>query len=519
MKKALFYTFAAGMAVMSSLTASAQNEGGGAAVERCTSVTKTPEANAPAKVPLLYDYSSALTEYANSGAQQAIVTDNVNYFYTGSADPDNTGDKHVFHKYDYKWSAEGFDIAGVPGVRALTFDGTYFYGVWLDEIYKMDFDNKTLLKTFRAPASLRYCAYDPDADGFWMGNDSYLYFMYSSGEFTEINVRKLPSAYGCVYVKGGFDNKGHLLLSCPGGRGKSEIYDYDIDKNIVTGPLFDVAEIAGIEGVSGGGRDLTVYDYYGTNVLVANVDRGSKTNAVVHVFLSDIQWPSTVVSDEVMPLPFVESFENSSPTIRYWYGIDADGDGRNWLLNYCEDWTGDGSSGPGYVRTGYGMALSQSYKSGVGGLTPDNWLVSPIIEEGSHRSLRFGVRATSAGYDDKLAVYVIDGSENVDRFIESPRNKLRETIIYWAEWSDFTFDLAEYRGPIRIALRHFDSRDQYAIAIDDLEVTGTKTNGIEEVDAGGREADSRMYDVAGRRISNPAKGQLYIKGGKKYIAR
>lgn len=118
-----------------------------------------------------------------------------------------------------------------------------------------------------------------------------------------------------------------------------------------------------------------------------------------------------------------------------------------------------------------------------------------------------------------MAVYVIDGSEDVDKFIESPRNKLRESIIDWTDWGYFTFDLAEYRGPIRIALRHFDSIGQHVIAIDDLEVTGTKTTGIEEVDAGGREADSRMYDVAGRRISNPAKGQLYIKGGKKYIAR
>ena len=118
-----------------------------------------------------------------------------------------------------------------------------------------------------------------------------------------------------------------------------------------------------------------------------------------------------------------------------------------------------------------------------------------------------------------MEVYVIDGSENVDNFVKSPRNKLRESIIDWTDWGYFTFDLDGYRGPIRIAFRHFDSIGQHVIAIDDLEVTGTKTNGIEEVDAGGREADSRMYDVAGRRISNPAKGQLYIKGGKKYIAR
>ena len=118
-----------------------------------------------------------------------------------------------------------------------------------------------------------------------------------------------------------------------------------------------------------------------------------------------------------------------------------------------------------------------------------------------------------------MAVYVIDGSENVDNFVKSPRNKLMETIIDWTDWGYFTFDLDGYRGPIRIAFRHFDSIDQHVIAIDNLAVTGTKTTGIEEVDAGSREADSRMYDVAGRRISNPVKGQLYIKGGKKYIAR
>lgn len=519
MKKALFYTFAAGMAVMSSLTASAQNEGGGAAVEKCKSVTKTPEANAPAKTPLFYDYDVLKTFYTNSGAQPAIVSNEEgNYIYTGSPNPDETGDKHVFHKYDRyaSWSAEGFDIEGVPGVISLTSDGTFFYGIWHDEIYKMDFDKKKLLKKFTGSDKFRYCAYDPDANewgGFWLGTDSRLYFMYYDGQFKEGYVR-VPAADGCVYV--GHQGR-HLLLSCRGVGEKSEIYDYDIDENIVTGPLFDVAEIAGIEGVSGGIRDLTVCNEGRSKILFVNLDRGSLPNAVVPVLLNDIQWPSSVVSDEVVSLPFYEGFENSSPTIRYWYGIDADGDGYNWFLNFCYDWYFySGSFDP---ESGYGMAASQSCRNDVKGFAPDNWLVSPIIEEGSDRKLRFGVKSTRDGYDDKLAVYVIDGSEDVDKFIESPRNKLMESIIDWSYWRDFNLDLDGYRGPIRIAFRHFDSIDQFAIAIDNLEVTGTTTTGIEEVDAGGREADSRMYDVAGRRISNPAKGQLYIKGGKKYIAR
>src|SRR5574344_469742 len=43
------------------------------------------------------------------------------------------------------------------------------------------------------------------------------------------------------------------------------------------------------------------------------------------------------------------------------------------------------------------------------------------------------------------------------------------------------------------------------------------TSGIKEVNSD--KADEKTFDLVGRRITVPVKGQLYIKGGKKYIAR
>ena len=44
------------------------------------------------------------------------------------------------------------------------------------------------------------------------------------------------------------------------------------------------------------------------------------------------------------------------------------------------------------------------------------------------------------------------------------------------------------------------------------------TDGVVSI-TGQTDTDAPLYDILGRRIANPAPGQLYIQGGKKHIAK
>jgi immune inhibitor A len=79
----------------------------------------------------------------------------------------------------HRWTSTGtliqeFSVAGVTGVRGMTFDGTYIYaGQNTTTIAVIDPNTRTQVSTITAPVTVRYIAFDPTADsgqgGFWVG--------------------------------------------------------------------------------------------------------------------------------------------------------------------------------------------------------------------------------------------------------------------------------------------------------------------------------------------------------------
>ena len=66
-----------------------------------------------------------------------------------------------------------FTIPGINNLRALTFDGTDFYGSSAtSQIWKLDMNAQAVTQTITIAGGVqaRHCAYDPIADGFWVGN-------------------------------------------------------------------------------------------------------------------------------------------------------------------------------------------------------------------------------------------------------------------------------------------------------------------------------------------------------------
>ncbi|MFZ1519435.1 MAG: T9SS type A sorting domain-containing protein [Ignavibacteriaceae bacterium] len=118
-----------------------------------------------------YEYD-ALTVTGAAGNAAAIYLPDVNEFWT------SRWASALLHR----WTSAGalieeFSVAGVTGVRSLTYDGTFLYaGQNTTSIAIIDPATKTLVGTITAPQTVRYITYDPTADGgsggFWIGNFS-----------------------------------------------------------------------------------------------------------------------------------------------------------------------------------------------------------------------------------------------------------------------------------------------------------------------------------------------------------
>jgi hypothetical protein len=99
---------------------------------------------------------------------------------------------------------DSFLITGVTGVRALTFDGTFIYaGSASTTISKIDPVTRTRVGTIPSPVNARYCAYDPIANGLWVGDFSSAVTLIS---MTGTTIRTIPyatlgvtSIYGCAF--------------------------------------------------------------------------------------------------------------------------------------------------------------------------------------------------------------------------------------------------------------------------------------------------------------------------------
>lgn len=139
-----------------------------------------------------------------------------------------------------------------------------------------------------------------------------------------------------------------------------------------------------------------------------------------------------------------------------WSVYNADGDNYNWQrLATTQSNSGD------YVLS------SASYINGVGALTPDNWLISPMVQLGG--SVSFYACGQDANYPSEVfTVYVYNGESwsTVSDFTAISGN-----ITATGAMTKYEFDLSAYSGNGYIAIRHHDVTDMFYLNIDDFKVT------------------------------------------------
>ena len=155
-----------------------------------------------------------------------------------------------------------------------------------------------------------------------------------------------------------------------------------------------------------------------------------------------------------------EDFEDK-PTD--WTYIDMDGDGRGW------DWDAVvyGMNNPQAYEGKY-YIISASYLNNIGALHPDNWMISHPFRANSGAKLTWHVKAQdNLMTQEYYAVYVLPA--NYDTLSQAKEIYTGKTT---ADWKEKTIDLSEYAGQdIVIAFRHYNSTDNYMIALDMISVS------------------------------------------------
>ena len=152
---------------------------------------------------------------------------------------------------------------------------------------------------------------------------------------------------------------------------------------------------------------------------------------------------------------FIWDFESESQA-NEWTLVNADNDNYNW--------TWDGSGGF-KTHSGNGIMYSESYVNYVGALYPDNWMISPEVNLGGSFTLWACGQDTQGYHKEHFGVFVYQGSysSGTSGFVQ-----VGSIIETNADMTEYTFDLSQFSGTGRIAIRHFDVTDQYRLNVDDI---------------------------------------------------
>ena len=158
-----------------------------------------------------------------------------------------------------------------------------------------------------------------------------------------------------------------------------------------------------------------------------------------------------------------------------WTTIDADGDSYNWTLSPI---------GEGYGhRNSNGVLLSYSYSNYSGVLHPDNYLVSPKLTitannhfvtfyacalDEAYPAEHFGLAvSTTVGNNPSAFTMLQEWTMTAKSALKADTRDAKGTRQ--GNWHEYMVDLGSYVGQdVYIAIRHFNSSDNFCLCVDDV---------------------------------------------------
>lgn len=183
-----------------------------------------------------------------------------------------------------------------------------------------------------------------------------------------------------------------------------------------------------------------------------------------------------------------------------WTALDLDNDTYSWEI---VDLTGAGTA----IDAQAEVALSQSWDQTAGALTPDNWLISPVMDLTTYTAASMTFSAGSiedAGSTfaaEYYSVYIVTAADAgaLITALATASPVYSETIPDGGQLYTHTVDMTSFAGMnnVYVAFRHYNVTDMNALVLDDIVISGT--NGIQENSFG-----AQVYP-------NPTSAELNIK--------
>ncbi|MBO6050716.1 MAG: choice-of-anchor J domain-containing protein [Bacteroidales bacterium] len=185
--------------------------------------------------------------------------------------------------------------------------------------------------------------------------------------------------------------------------------------------------------------------------------RAYATNSKGTSYGSQKSFTTNYTSESIL---FQESFESGIPST--WTVYDNDGDGYNWSVI------------PSFNGHNGGYCVSSaSWISGVGALTPENWLITPSIYLSGNATLTYWVAVQDAEWAAEHYCVAISTNESTNYTI-----LFQETMTSkgngkdQGNWYQKSINLSSYSGQtVRIAFIHSESTDQFWLNLDDVKVS------------------------------------------------
>ena len=177
------------------------------------------------------------------------------------------------------------------------------------------------------------------------------------------------------------------------------------------------------------------------------------------------------------PVPgMTYDFEDHS--MQGWTSVDADGDGRGWMVasELMSGATGNNGSAD--------FVFSQSYDNTYGVLYPDNYLVSPQValgglvrfyacaQDASYAAEHFGLAVSTTNTNPSSFTMVQEWTMSAKSVNDGGKAVLNSRSgRAQGNWYEYTIDLSAYAGQTGyVAIRHFNCSDMFYLDVDDITI-------------------------------------------------
>lgn len=214
---------------------------------------------------------------------------------------------------------------------------------------------------------------------------------------------------------------------------------------------------------------------------------------------ADINWRSGSETEWNLRYQTVTSdiYDFEDHTFQGWTQIDADGDGRMWAIESeypCFNVGAHNASSDCLLSVSWDVCHNTE-------VDPDNYLVSPQMTLGGTMTVFARPLATNY-YSDHFGIAVsVEGNTDPNDFVMLNQWTLNST----AEYTPYTIDLSAYEGLTGyVAIRHFNSYDNYGIAIDDIMFQTSSGNAWTEVNG----ITTKPYNFFGLQDNTPYQFQV-----------